>query len=71
MYRINKEVISFYSQIVRYGMETFEEAESYLVNELGCKKIVLYSGKPYEVVYYENGIKDEFGQMPRYTIEKR
>lgn len=69
MYRIEKKVISFYQQIV-HDMKTFEEAEFYLINELGCKKVVLYSGKPYEVVYYENGIEDEFGQIPRYTIEE-
>lgn len=71
MYRIIKQVVSFYKQIFRHGIKTFEEAESYLVNELGCKKVVMYEGKPYQITYYENGIKDEFGQIPRYVIEKR
>ena len=68
MYRINKEVVSFYKRIIMDNFETFEDAEKYLVNELNCNKISMYDGK---YVYYENGIADEYGQVPRYTIEKR
>lgn len=69
MYRINKGVVSFYTQFV-CEKESYEEAEKYLINELGCKKVILYEGSPCEVVYYENGLKDEHGLVPRYTIEK-
>lgn len=69
MFKINKGVVSFYTEFV-CEKGSYEEAEAYLVNELGCKKVVLNEGTSCEVVYYENGIKDEFGMIPRYTIEK-
>lgn len=70
MYIISRKVIGFYIDFVGIK-ESYTEAETYLINELGCKKVVLNEGTSIEVVYYENGIKDEFGMIPRYVIEKQ